>query len=535
MNSHFKNAFLNRTTLTIIVTGLMLQLTVLVIAQLEIWEWFFRLASAPLVILVLLWLQATKNRLSEGTIYIIVLTTLCFIHLAYQYALYILPASTADTAIFEQGLWNLIQGRGLSGTLMGQYSVTGTVPEAANYFAGHQYYFLYPLSIIYRLFPSQITLIIIKTLLFGLTGYLAWSYLSIDESTESPLNGLIPATLLLQPAILMMPNFYESIFIPPLILWSAFAYKTDTKWAFSISLILLASLKEILFIVLLAWSLIAFLQKRHGFYIIFPIVIALSFSLIWFLVVSPAYSVGGQSPWLEQYLPVVLNFQFDLLYIIKYWFQMVSSWSLFPVLSPFSILAVPDLLLNAAISGSTDQTTIVSNRFQRVIVVGFFIGTVEGIRWANNWVRTQNNHSLSSQKSPIAPIKVFLSKTVFQFKTYAWILVIAASVANTFPAAYILGRTIYKVVSDPWAHNMGCIQQVARDHDASLICDFKLCGYFAQRENLWAYGYVQSPDILWDLATTGVFYTDQVPNQVKQDWIPICNGNNVIVYQPGSE
>jgi len=430
------------------------QVPILVINNAELRTWIATIAVFILVFPMFLILSQIQF-LSSRILFITLLLSLALFHFLYQYLVYSTGLrATGDTAAIEQSLYNLLNHATFSNTIEGQYFGIST---SLNHFAVHNSPILLILALPYAIYSSTITLILTKTALFLLTGFLAmWYVQSVSSTRAIPIASLAPFALLIQVPLLFVPDLYESVFIPPLLVWSALAFRLDKPRQFLISNFLLVMVKETMFPILFAWALIAFLRKKRRTYIITPLLIGMLSFVVSFVVVIPFFNGGRSSAFFDQVLPSVLAL--NCITVADYSFQILSVWGAIPLLSSMSILAIPDLFVNSLLSGGFHWTTEISGRFQIGILVSCFLGTCESI--------------------PILA-KYFKSKfNIANTERLLWIMVLVFATLGLFRAGPKISEVVHRLQED-WRSDMKCIELVSQTNNPTL-CDYQLCGYFSK-------------------------------------------------------
>jgi hypothetical protein len=515
----------------------------LFLAKAELYAWIFHALTLAIVIpLLIIFLQ---TRLAQSRkMFFVLLGLYALFHLSFQLAAYYgTQRISGDQAVYEQILWNFVHTGFFGGTLPGQY-IMNTVPDPVSYYAGHNESIVLLMSIPYFFFRSTLTIFVVQTGLIVLGGWLIWQFLGgLFKEYHAALN-IAPFALLLHPAIAAHAVFYATAFVLPLFAWAALSYQRDRRWQFLLSLFLLTMTRETIFPALFVWALLAWVQKRQWPYIVGPVVIALFSTILYFLIITPMFYPGQSSPWIEGYLPLILAGKFDIAGVASYWFQMLAPWAGLPLGSLLVLLAGPDLLLNALTSVGTDQTMIVSGRFQRLAIAALYLATAASIRWiATNWHTGNSTNSIKADfvgKAHQAGLQLInrLKRIVpssqhldsHQVSTVLWATIVALGVANGYIGWWNIGNNYLDLVTRDWQSDWQCINPVLKTNDP-VACDFKLCAFFGGREKLWSIGYVNFTDEIWDSVDWIVLRKEIAESYDTSAWQQTCSGESIVVFQ----
>jgi hypothetical protein len=527
--------------LLVLLYCLLLQVILLVVARPDIYDTAFRLVVTVAAIPLL----ALRSRLAwraSPRLFLILLVIYSALHFFYQIGPYFAgPRSGGDSAMFEQILWNFTHTGEFGSTLGGQY-IAMTAPEPVSHFAGHNSPILFLAAIPYAILPSPITLMALQTIATAITGWFAYLYLRTVTASDNILTVFVPFTLLLHGAMFLMPQFYEMAFAPPLLMWSALAFKLDKRWQFVVALILLALVKETLFPVIIAWAVVAWITRRSWFYILTPIAVALASAIFSFGIIGPAFSNGRPNYWTDRFLPVILALRFDYPGIGRYWFEMLMQWGGLNFLSPLGLLALPDMLMNSMLSAGSDQSLGIAIRFQLAAVIGLYVGTVEALVWlARRWEQPVSTDHPSLRPAFLNRMAGWSSTRLQQFKraigrtlsgselqSALWVLVLTLTVGSAFIQFWSIQNAAEALMQRHWQSDMACMSQVPAEEP--VVCDFKICGYFAQRSQVWAYRYVTDAEGIWTRARWGVFLNQYLPDLDAYGWELVCDGGTISVY-----
>jgi uncharacterized membrane protein len=445
------------------VVGALLQIPILYLGDATLKRWIF--CSSCLVVLPPLLYGIAKIRsLSVTRLFWVLLLCYVGVHLTFEFLVYKTGLrAEMDTGAFVQSFWNFIKHGAFETTVDGQYSFIA--PKALNHFGRHNSPILFLALIPFSLYPDLTTLIVVKTLLLATTGWLAmkWVLLVIPDAKSQPVSAFLPFVLLLQIPFLLITDFTEAPFFPPLLLWSALAFRLHRKWQFAISCLLLSAVKETMLPVLLMWSAIAFIKKRGVAFTVVPIAIGVISFALSFLWIIPHYSATNSSPFLSDIIPALQSLNVSR--IASYCVQVLCSWGWMPLGSPMSFLALPDVIVNAFFSGPRPWVIDFGERYQLAVAGGCFLGMIETLPRLARFLETR--YRLRN----VQPLLIVLAVTL--------------SVSGLHRADE-WGRQIWDHLHKDWASDMECIRLVSSSSEP-VVADWRICAYFAKRDELWSY------------------------------------------------
>jgi uncharacterized membrane protein len=429
------------------------------------------------------------------------------LHLAFEAVVYYTALrATLDTSAFVQSFWNFIHKGAFETTVDGQYSFVA--PNALNHFARHNSPILFVPLAFYAIYPEMITLIIFKTVALAITGWLAMQlvYAMLPDARQKPITALLPFVLLLQVPLVLMTDFYETLFYPPLFLWSVLAFQRNQKWQFAVSCILFATIKEMTVPILLMWPVVALFKKRGMAFIVAPLLVAAATFVISFFVIIPHFNAGVASPFLSDIDAAVKHL--DPATIGRYFFVSGSAWGWIMLGSPIIILAIPDLLINAFFSGSWPWVVDLGWRYQLVIFSAFFVGTLETLPAITRFVQKR----LGIANAERALITVLLTLTIM----------------GLFRGGSLLHQ-LWSQVHRDWKKDVQCIDIVARSR-GPVVADTYLCGYFSKKEQLWSSSLPGLPEAVF---TDSLWYVGDKESEFLHPavahWDTVCSGARVFV------
>lgn len=157
-----------------------------------------------------------------------------------------------DLAIYTQTIWALSHGLGFASSI-----------HNPSYLGDHLEVWLVPVSWVYRLWPSALTLLWIQTLVLGSAviplAKLADRYFGSRGAVVSAVVFAVHP-LVYNPA---MYEFHGLAFVLPILLWGIWWYDRQ-RWGWWLaSLFALAAVREDVSLVLLGWAVLAAIERRH--------------------------------------------------------------------------------------------------------------------------------------------------------------------------------------------------------------------------------------------------------------------------------
>lgn len=157
-----------------------------------------------------------------------------------------------DLGIYQQVAWSLAHGHGFASSI-----------HDPTYLGDHLELWLVPISWIYRLFPSALTLLWIQTLLIAATvvplAKLAYHFLGR--------RGVIVAVVLfvLHPLVynVALYEFHGLVVALPLLVWSVWWYVKRRYWPWLLALIGVLVVREDMPFVVAGWAILAAIDRRR--------------------------------------------------------------------------------------------------------------------------------------------------------------------------------------------------------------------------------------------------------------------------------
>jgi uncharacterized membrane protein len=465
-----------------------------------------------IVVLPTLLFRLTDIRIpSPLPLFITLLSLYIFGRLAYEgFVHYAGLRSSEDTAAFTQCFWTMIHKGSFSTTIDGQYSLVA--PETFNHFGRHSSPILFLVLIPFGLFEGPMTLLAVKAILWAITGWLAFDYCRhvMHGSIQNAGMALLPFVLLLQLPFLLLTDFAEVVFYPPLILWSALAFHKHKRTQFALSCIATALVKETAAGILFMWTAVALIRRRDKFYSIIPSLVGVVAAAISFLVIIPHYNRGSASPFLTE-IPYAWN-SLNTGIVGAYVLKSISCWGWMPIMSPLSLLCLPDVAANAFYSGQMPWAVALKDRWQLSIMTILFVATLDSLptmaKYLNKRFALRNGERL--------------------------LLVLLLSISSI--SLFRAGPTLHHVwnhFQKNWRSDRHCIEQLEHTTDP-VVAERTLCGYFATRERIWTTSEFL-PDSTYREATWCITRRDSLSRlSAVAGWNIVCEGATIVVLKrPG--
>ena len=183
-----------------------------------------------------------------------------------------------DLAIFNNVFFNTIHG-----------NLFGASIHPPSYLIDHFSPIILILAPIYALFPGPQTLLVLETIFFALC---AWPlYLCakkiLGEKRQVLALGIALAWLV--NPLVHNANFYEVHLVPIAIFflfWTVYWYLTDRPWLFAIGAFASLLVREDFALIVIFFSVLAFIDKRKLFWKIYPAVLAILYLILSFWLIT---------------------------------------------------------------------------------------------------------------------------------------------------------------------------------------------------------------------------------------------------------
>lgn len=194
-----------------------------------------------------------------------------------------------DLAIYTNTTWSLSHGHGFASSI-----------HDPSYLGDHVEVWLYPVSWIFRLWPSALTLLFVQTLVLA-SAIIPLAKLAGQYFRDR--GGLIAAVIFVVHPLVINSALYEFhglVFVLPILLWSIVWYR-QRRWGWWVaSLIGLVLVREDLPLLAAGWGLLALVDRRSWRWWAAPFLISAS----WYLVaqqIIAAYAQAGTYKYLAFY------------------------------------------------------------------------------------------------------------------------------------------------------------------------------------------------------------------------------------------
>ena len=369
-----------------------------------------------------------------------------------------------DLSFFTQSLWNFIQGNGLR-TTIGRY---GT-----HLFSEHFYLSHFLLSTIYYFWSSPYALFFIQSLMLGLSGLAVYRIARFKRLGFSS-SILLSVLLLCHPTLhgassgINLYGYHPDCLFPVFFLFAYDAHLRNRTAVFWILVGMALCTLEQAAIVFAAWGLYWFIAgNRKGGLALFLV------SFIWYVVATNIAMpmIGGGTPYYFSALKIADSFS-ELVSAgsaaLKYGTSMLLFWGALPLLSPFSLVALPGVLINAqafSVGYSVPLNLLSWHGVQIVSVLA--VSSVNGIYYLRNRV---GNY-------------------------IGWIhagLAICCIVLGWISFSEVYGQKIRKLTTE----QQSALKQLKIDipEQASLSANFFVASHFSHRKTLYIFPKVNNAD-----------------------------------------
>lgn len=322
-----------------------------------------------------------------------------------------------DVGLFNQIFWNIVHGRFFLNSTYGSH------------FACHNSPFFLFLAPFYYLFPHPFTLLISKTLLLSLSAIPF--YLIVKDFLGRSAALPMAATFLFYPLIAAQ-NFtpaHESGYAPFFVFFTYYFFSKNKFMPFMCFLLITVSIKEPYSLLAVAFACYAFFQKKRPAWIMLPLLTGIAWFILSIAVINHfqnIYHPHSDSAWYFVYLKKALFIlkQSGIGKFVTYalsnsnmlnpdalrslWLLFLPLAIIFPLLSPVSLLGLPEFIVNL----SSSNPNMFSPIWHYSIVLSCFIliGAAEGIKKVSAFINHKRYLKIDEQK-----IRLLLSACVLSF------------------------------------------------------------------------------------------------------------------------
>ncbi|MBV9232245.1 MAG: DUF2079 domain-containing protein [Chloroflexi bacterium] len=271
-----------------------------------------------------------------------------------------------DFGIMDQAIWNTVHGHMLHQTICNIVSDTNCYsPDGINRFALHFEPILFPISLLYLIWPDPRTLLVVQTLIVASGAYAAFLLARLRLRNEWAA-AAIAVLYLFYPAQQQATafDFHAVTFTASLLLFTIyFMYTRRTVWLFVFAILAMACKEEIPVVIVIfgLWSMLFQRRWRSGLGLV---LLSMAWLGLTFLIIIPHFSPTGQHLLASRYeqlgkgpLAIISNtighpVNFFKLYIkeplhLAYLHSLLAPAGFLPLLAPWVlVLAVPSIAFN---------------------------------------------------------------------------------------------------------------------------------------------------------------------------------------------
>jgi uncharacterized membrane protein len=293
-----------------------------------------------------------SSRLAQGLVWLLIALYILFFaslsirrHEAFQ--------TTSDLGIFDQTVWNTVNGRPFRLTNM--VGLDSSLDQ-------HVEPILLPVSLFYLIYSSPKTLLVLQTIVIAIG---AWPlYLLAREKLRSEFGGIVfAAAYLLFPALeaANLFDFHATSLAPAFLLWAFYFLEKEKDLWFIVFSVLAMSCKEEMPLLIAMMGLYAFFLRKRKKLGTTMIVVALIWFYVAVYIVIPWANPQGKSPYLVYYkdwgndpleiaLTIIKQRAWWLIFDksnFDYLFSLLLPLAFLPVFYlPILLIALPSLAIN---------------------------------------------------------------------------------------------------------------------------------------------------------------------------------------------
>jgi uncharacterized membrane protein len=323
-------------------------------------------------------------------------------HIAYQ-------SNAEDLGIMDQAIWSVTHGQLLHQTICNIVSDTNCYSLAGiSRFAIHFEPILFPISLVYLIWPGPITLVVIQTLVVASGAFPAFWLARLRLRNEFAAAGIALLYLLYpvqQQATIF--DFHAVTFTSALLLFTLyFMYTRRTVWLFVFALLSMACKEEIPLVIAFfgLWSMVFQQRWRTGLGLLLLAIGWVGLTLLMYRLFSPTghslltsrYAYLGSGP--VEIARNILLHPFSLIYqhVLEHSHRqylriLLAPAGYLPLLAPWIlVLAVPSLIINLFSSDPLQYSGVF--QYSAEIVPVLIFATIESmvvIIWGLQWFITR--------------------------------------------------------------------------------------------------------------------------------------------------
>jgi uncharacterized membrane protein len=339
-----------------------------------------------------------------------------------------------DLAYFSQIMHTTLEGHLFWGNILQDLIYSRTVTTD---FAGHNSPIMFLFLPFYGLFPSPITLIVLRNAVLIASAIPV--FLIARRTSSVPSAWLWGAAFLLTPAILYQTtfDFYPLTFVVFPLLFTLYFYLEKRYIAFGIALLATLLVREDLSLFATGLGVLAFIQKRTLRWAVLPLAAGLFWGALSFLVILPSALKGatfvtdacfthlGHGP-AEMVRDVLLHprstiFVHGNLVYLKT--LLTPTALLLSLGSPVSLLSLPFVAINLLAGAGRCITTVIYAQYSAIPATILFAGTLIGITHAKSrgYITSIANLGLpSTTTAPLLQIALACASLVFVTGQMQW-------------------------------------------------------------------------------------------------------------------
>src|SRR3989338_1315649 len=366
-----------------------------------------------------------------------------------------------DLGIMDQTVYNTSRGRILQLT-----DPTGFT--TINRLAIHADVFLAVLAPLYWLYSGPVTLIILQVFTVALGS--VFIYFLSKEILKSKIVslGLVFLYLMYLPLQWSVIFDFHSVTLTTTFILAFFFFLVKRRYLFSLFFAALAIIsKEQVAVTIILMSVYFYLIRREKKFSIYLIFMSVIWLVSFFFVFLPLFRQNSHFALSRyQYLGTGINAFVIILQKIFHIATVTYLWKIFsplaflPLLSPFILFAMPDLLINILSDNANMQNIL--HHYTAVLTPVFFISAIYGIKFL---------------------IKRFENKI-----NYLWIILVIA----LFFASYKYSPLPYSLAYDgrpfnsrlPETNDIQLLQRILSDENIKVAVSGNLGPHFSQRKTL---------------------------------------------------
>lgn len=373
-----------------------------------------------------------------------------------------------DLAIYNQAMFNTVSGHPMNVSI-----------HPHNYFGDHFEPILFLITPLYYLFSHPLTLIVIQTLVIGLTAYAI--YLISNLKLSHNWSVLLSLAWLFNPFINSgaLFEFHALILGYCALVWSVYFYLTNKYWAWLLLILLTLLSREDLSLCVIAFGLIGLVDKRSPRWFLPPLIGGLlwylgAMKMISFFAPDNHYKFLYYYKWLgsslseiffnvfkKPWLVVVKLFQFENLLLVL---TLLMPTLFVAVKKPkWFLLALPPFLAYS-LTGSNNISVVFVSHYGFALVPGFILASIDSIANLTNTTR-----------------KSWLTNNLL------FILVVVAVVYSATTLG--LGKTIYDIFNERVVDQTKT-QFTMLAPEKSIVSAFGSLANYSNRENIFSLHYL---------------------------------------------